>query len=172
MFKRIPFYLILRVNAFLQCSRKGTCFPQCLRWRKLTCPNLRTLFVESTTRNVRYPEIHFIRAKFKASPKLETETWKLGNLWKPFIGFTVCLASLSQEVDLLASFSNLRSLVEGPPVNDTDDISRLPPKTATGRSFFFVWGKEWLMRVGRCWKSFSFGTPSQERCQLLQSLSV
>lgn len=57
-----------------------------------------------------------------------------------------------EEVDLLASFSNLRSLVEGPPVNDTDDISRLPPKTATGvlkngLTYFVLKNKEPKLRA-------------------------
>lgn len=114
--------------------------------------------------NVRYPDIHFIRTKFDA----------YGNLWKTFHWFHdvsrfayVCV-SKSQEVDLLASFSNLRSLVEGPPVNDTDDISRLPPKTATGWSCFLLpWGRGGkVVDEGRCWKtSFSFGTPSQGAMQ-------
>lgn len=37
-----------------------------------------------------------------------------------------------ETVDLLSSFSNLRSLVEGPSCSDEDELPRLPPKTATG----------------------------------------
>eukprot|EP00435_Cladocopium_sp_Y103_P042085 s433_g11.t1 len=37
-----------------------------------------------------------------------------------------------ETVDLLSSFSNLRSLVEGPSCRDEDELPRLPPKTATG----------------------------------------
>lgn len=80
-----------------------------------------------------------------------------GNLSLVSRCFTVCLClpvqeSKSQEVDLLASFSNLRSLVEGPPVNDTDDISRLPPKTATGWSCFFSLERRRGKVVDEGWK--------------------